>query len=57
MQVLEQWCAKKRLSQGLNIFKKCLGNLSSWNNEDWNFFIEEKKAKLAVGGSTNQLVD
>ena len=47
----------KTLSQGSNIFKKGLGRLNSWNNEDWNFFIEEKKAKLAIGGSTNQLVD
>ena len=52
MQVLEQWCAKKTLSQGLNIFKKCLGNLSSWNNEDLSLFIEEKRVKLAFRGLT-----
>ena len=42
MQVLEQWCTKKTLSQVSNIFKKSLGRLNSWNNEDWSLFIEEK---------------
>ena len=41
MQILEQWCTQKTLSQGSNIFNKGLGRLSFWNNEDCSLFIEE----------------
>ena len=34
MQVLEQGALKKTLFQSSNIFKKCLGRLNFWNNED-----------------------
>ena len=35
--------ALKILFQGSNIIKKDLERSSSWNNEDWSLFIEEKK--------------
>ena len=49
MQVLEQWCTKKILSQGSNIFKKGLRRLSSWNNEDLESFYRGKRLNGPLG--------
>ena len=59
MQVLEQWCIKKILFQGSNVFKKGLGRKvwEGWTIKQWRFgvFLQKKTTKLAVRGSTSSL--